>query len=65
MFPREKQKVWRYQKGNRKSNIEGQTIQWLKEKGQTIFYKALDRKKKTEEHEPPEKPRMTSGAPEG
>jgi hypothetical protein len=33
------QKHWRYQKDNQKSYIEGQTIQWLKEKGQLMMYK--------------------------
>ena len=40
-------------KGNSKLYIkEGQTIQWPKEKGQTMIYKTLCRKLKIEQHEP-------------
>jgi hypothetical protein len=41
------EKVWRYQRGNqkpKKSIEEKQTIEWPKEKGQTIIYKTLHRK---------------------
>jgi hypothetical protein len=41
-------KVWRYQGGNEK----GKTIQWPKEKGQTIIYKTLHRKLKIEQQVP-------------
>ena len=33
-------------KGNQKPYIEGQTIQWPNEKGQTTIYKTLHRKQK-------------------
>ena len=52
-------RVWRYQRGNHNPEIEGQTIQWQKDKrtkGQTTIYKALHRNLKTEQH---------SSAPEG
>ena len=39
-------------KGNQNPQIEGQTIQWLKEKGQATIYKTLLRKLKIEQHEP-------------
>jgi hypothetical protein len=41
-------------------------MQWPKEKGQTMIYKALHRKLRIEQHEPHLKPRVNkSGAPEG
>jgi hypothetical protein len=46
-------KVWRYKRGNQKPLIgERQTMQWLKEKGQTTIYKTLHRKVKIEQYEP-------------
>jgi hypothetical protein len=44
-----KTKVWRRQRSNLKSLIEGQTIQWTIEKEQTMIYKTLHRKLKIEE----------------
>ena len=45
-------KVWRYQTGNQEAvYIEGQVIQWPKEKGQTTIYKTLHRKLKIEQQE--------------
>jgi hypothetical protein len=41
-------KVWRYSGCNQKLYIKGQTIQWPKEKGQTMIYKTLHRKLKIE-----------------
>jgi hypothetical protein len=39
-------------KGNQKPYVEeGQTTQWTKEKGQTMIYKTLHRKLKSEQHE--------------
>jgi hypothetical protein len=38
--------------GNQKPYIEGQTIQWPKENGQTMIYKTLRRILKVEHHEP-------------
>jgi hypothetical protein len=32
--------------------IEGQTMQWSKEKGQTMIYKTQHRKLKIEQHKP-------------
>jgi hypothetical protein len=43
----------------------GQTIQWLKEKGQTRIYKTVHRKLKLKQQEANWKPRMSSGAPKG
>ena len=52
-------KVWRYWRGNQKATIEeGQTIQWPKEKGQTMIYK-IKIKQRTQQ-----KQRVNSGAPE-
>ena len=52
-------KVCRYQRGNQKPKIEeGQTIQWTKEKGQTMMQKTLHRKLTIEQHEPYLKPGM-------
>ena len=48
--------AWRYQKGNQKPYIEGQTIQRPKEKEQTIIYKTIHKTQKIEQHEPHEKP---------
>ena len=46
-------KVWRYQGCNNKPKMEEeQTMQWPKEKGQTMIYKTLQRKLKIEQHEP-------------
>ena len=46
-------KVWKYQRVNQKTYIkEGQTKEQLKEKGQTMIYKTLNRKLKIEQHEP-------------
>jgi hypothetical protein len=44
--------AWRYQKGNQKPYIEGQTIQQPKEKEQTIIYKTIHKTPKIEQHEP-------------
>jgi hypothetical protein len=46
-----KRKVWRYQRGNEKPEIEGQTTQWQKEKGQTMICETLHRKLKIEQYE--------------
>jgi hypothetical protein len=40
-------------------------MQWPKEKGQTVIYKALHRKLKIQQHGPHLKPKVNSGAPEG
>jgi len=46
-------KVCKYQRGNQKPLFEeGHTLQWPKEKGQTMIYKTLHRKQKIEQHEP-------------
>ena len=45
---------WRYQWGNQRPFIQGQTIQWsirIRTKGQTMIYKTLHRKIKIEQHE--------------
>ena len=55
MWQKSIKRIWRYQRGNQNSYIEGQTIQWPKEKGtkgQTMIYKTLSRKLKIEQHEP-------------
>jgi hypothetical protein len=52
-------------RGNLKKQIGRQTIQWQKEKRQTMIYKTLHRKLKIEQRESHEEPRMISGAPEG
>jgi hypothetical protein len=60
-------RVWRYQRGNQNSYIEGLTTQWPKETVQKDkqrstkhTYKAKDRVTRT-----PLKPGVKSGAPEG
>jgi hypothetical protein len=40
--------VRKCQRGNQKPYIEGQTIQWSKQKAQTMIYKTLHRKLKIE-----------------
>jgi len=40
------------QRSNHKPKIVGQTTQYPKEKGQTMTYKTLLRKLKSEQHEP-------------
>ena len=44
-------KFWRYQRDNQKSSIERQTVQWTKEKEQTMIYKTLHRQLLIEQHE--------------
>jgi hypothetical protein len=38
-------KAWRYQRVHQKPQIQAQTIQWPKEKGQTLIYKTLHKTK--------------------
>lgn len=59
-------KVWIYQRGSQKSYNDGYTIQCPTDKGQTMIYKASDRKLKIEQHQtahPPKKKQQqkTSG----
>ena len=44
-------KFRRYQRGNQRPQIEGQTTQWAKENGQTTIYKILHRKPTIKQHE--------------
>ena len=59
------QKSLKIPNGLLEAEIEGQTIQWPQEKGQTIIYKALHRKLKIKQHEHHWIPRVNSGALEG
>jgi hypothetical protein len=51
-------RVCRYQRGNQKPYVEGQTIQWPKEKGQTAGYKTLHRSSNTNPTKSRDRPQL-------